>query len=446
MSDFQETSSPLSVTSSSTSGNFSIDFNFPSVSINNNILNFVTDISDVDYYFLTANFGNNGTSNLYSNKTKLHYTLENLYMVGPIRNLYNENANLILSFKSINDFNADTKPSTQYICFPLNINTDSNNENLLTGLLNGAGNKSVSAIELNDLLPVNSTDYSFEHMNPSNDMLDIDIYFYSEVISVYYIPPVDNSGSVPTYKWITSDIQKQMKSTEPVPLHIFIEKQTAESFTTIWSSNFGKESMDTITGTKNTNLSQEEKIYIKCAPAGASDKMETVHHDTEHGSYNKKGKHRDSESTNMSFLIIATIVIVVNILVIGMGYKTIYVLLSNFFVKNVIESSQTKQRRSSPFEMLVYWVADLFPHLFPGQWNAKRSSSENLIRVFVYAFYTFLALMIIYSLKSKNMNLFHLSIYILFIYISDIFFFFIQISNMSPESYDKLKDSKLNGI
>jgi hypothetical protein len=447
MSDFDMTSSsPLSMTSSpSTSGNFSIDFNFPSISVDNNVLNYVTDISDINYYFLTANFATKGTSNLYSNKTKLHYTLENLYIVGPIRDLYNENANLILSFKSINDFNADTKPSTQYLCFPLNINTNSNNENLLTGLLNSAGNKSVSAIELNDLLPENSKDYSFGHMNPSNDMLDIDIYFYPDIINVYYIPPVDNSGSVPTYRWITSDTQKQIKSTEPIPLHIFIEKQSTESFTTIWSSHTEKESMDTITGTKNTNLSQEEKIYIKCAPAGASDKMETVHHDKNHGTHHKKGKHRDSESANMSFVIMATIVIVVNILVVGLGYKTIYLLLSNFFVKNVIES-KGKGRRSSPFEMLVYWVADLFPHIFPGQWGDKRSSSENLIRVFVYAFYVFLALMIMYSLQHKNMNLFHLSIYILFIYISDIFFFFIQISNMNPESYDKLRDSRLNGV
>jgi hypothetical protein len=184
----------------------------------------------------------------------------------------------------------------------------------------------------------------------------------------------------------------------------------------------------------NKNLSQEEKIYIQCAPAGASQKTEMVQIDAR----------RKKEKYNLSFIIIASIIVVMNILIIGMGYQTIYLLLSAFFIKSVIEDGRHK-RRNSPLEMFMYWMADLIPHVFEMQWNGnKRTSSENLIRVFVYGFYAFLVVMILYSIKSRNMNLLYLAIYILFIYISDIFFFFIQIRNMNADSYEALKDSKFD--
>jgi hypothetical protein len=53
------------------------------------------------YHYLTAELDyQSGGSNLYSKLRDLHYTLENLYIVGPLTNLTGENATLILSFKS----------------------------------------------------------------------------------------------------------------------------------------------------------------------------------------------------------------------------------------------------------------------------------------------------------------------------------------------------------
>ena len=239
----------------------------------------------------------------------------------------------------------------------------------------------------------------------------MDIFVFPKIVNVYFSQK---------FKWITADIQNKLRISKPISLNTLNDAQNTKK--------------KTVSGTLNKSLSKEEKIYIQCAPAGASQKTEMVQIDARR----KKEKH------NLSFIIIGSLVVVMNILIIGMGYQTIYLLLSAFFVKNVIEDGRHK-RRNSPLEMFLYWIADLFPHVLEMQWNGnKRTSSENLIRVFVYGFYAFLVVMILYSIKSRNMNLLHLAIYILFIYISDIFFFFIQIRNMNAESYDALKDSKFD--
>jgi hypothetical protein len=378
----------------------------------------------------------------------LFYTLENLYVVGPLLNKKKENATLILSFKSINDHNSKTKPSMQYMCFPLNINRNQKNENFLTGLFNASGNKTLSAIDLSDLIPSsNNNEYTFNHLQPDNDMIDIDIYFYSNITNVYYDPSLEDKNNPKAYKWITPDIQTDLNSFEPVKLSIFmdnpIENDDKENFTTLWDWEPVRESMKTVKGTHNTNLSEEEQIYIQCAPAGASQHTEMVHSSAKGG---KGGKRK--ENNNLSFLVMGTVVIIVNILIVGLGYKMVYLVLSKFFVENVIESHGSKhadKRRGNPFEMFLYWIADIVPHFLQIQWGEgnTRTSSENLIRVFVYAFYAFLLLMTLHSLKTKNMSMFHFALFIICIYVADVFFFFIQIRNMAPEQYQTLKEEKL---
>jgi hypothetical protein len=190
-----------------------------------------------------------------------------------------------------------------------------------------------------------------------------------------------------------------------------------------------------LNGLLNQNLTKEEQIYIQCAPAGASTQTQAVKVDAT--------KSSKTDSDNLSLLISATVVIVVNILIIGLGYGSIYGLLSKFFVRNVIENGRS-QRRDSPLAMFLMWILDNGPHFefMNSVWNNQsRTSSEKLIRVFVFAFYTLILVMILYGYQADKMNLVHIAFYILFIFIADVFFFFIQIHNMSIQQYQNLKES-----
>jgi len=368
------------------------------------------------YYYLSASLDNqNGSSHLFTND--MHFTLDNLYIVGTDK-ISGANATLIISYKSINDFNNETSIVILYMFIPLNIrNQNQNNSNVLTGLLDAAYKNQplTNSIDFNTLfnseLKEGFDDFSYFSYVPNTGITSMDIFMFPKIVDVYFSK---------NFKWITADIQQKLSISNPISLNILNTAQNTDK--------------TTVSGTLNKNIAQEEQIYIQCAPAGASEETEMVQIDAK----NKKEKH------NLSFIIIASLVVVMNILIIGMGYQTIYLLLSAFFIKNVIEDGRHK-RRNSPLEMFFYWIFDLFPHVVEMQWNGnKRTSTENLIRVFVYGFYAFLVVMILYSIQSRNMNLLHLAIYILFIYISDIFFFFIQIRNMNAESYDALKDSKFD--
>jgi parvulin-like peptidyl-prolyl isomerase len=395
------------------------------------------------FHYLTANLqNNNGSPNLYSFKNKLFYTLENLYIVGPFSSRKGENASLILFFKSINDYKSNKKPSTQYMCFPLNINTNSSNANFITGILNGAGNKTVTAIDLKELLPQNTNQYSFQHLTPKNDLLKIDIYFYSNVIPVYYDPSLVNKSQSNSYNWITYDIQNDLNSFEPVNLSMFMNKLNIdseegeeESFTTLWNWEAIREPMQTVIATQNMNLSQDEQIYIQCSPAGASDETEMVH-------IKSKG-HRNHESNNMVFMIITMIVIFVNIFVVGFGYKVIFKFLSGFFVKNVIESRYSKHsdKRRSAFEMFLFWVLDLIPHFLDIQWGEEnvRTTSERLIRIYMYLIYGILFFMYLFAMHYNNVTLMHFSLFLILLFVFDIFLFFLQIRNLSQVNYEALK-------
>ena len=368
-----------------------------------------------NYYYLSANLDNqNGSSHLFTNN--MHFTLGNLYIVGNDK-MSGANATLIISYKSINDHNNESSIVILYMFIPLNINQNTNNKNVITTLLDSAYKKEplTSAIDFKPLLESSLkdgfTNFSYFNYIPNSGITSMDIFVFPKIVNVYFSQK---------FKWITSEVQNKLRISKPISLNTLNDAQNTKK--------------KTVSGTLNKSLSKEEKIYIQCAPAGASKKTEMVQIDARR----KKEKH------NLSFIIIASLVVVMNILIIGMGYQTIYLLLSAFFVKNVIEDGRHK-RRNSPLEMFLYWIADLFPHIVEMQWNGnKRTSSENLIRVFVYGFYAFLVVMILYSIKSRNMNLLYLAIYIIFIYISDIFFFFIQIRNMNAESYDALKDSKFD--
>lgn len=368
-----------------------------------------------NYYYLSANLDNqNGSSHLFTNN--MHFTLGNLYIVGNDK-MSGANATLIISYKSINDHNNESSIVILYMFIPLNINQNTNNKNVITTLLDSAYKKEplTSAIDFKPLLESSLkegfTNFSYFNYIPNSGITSMDIFVFPKIVNVYFSQK---------FKWITSEVQNKLRISKPISLNTLKDAQNTKK--------------KTVSGTLNKSLSKEEKIYIQCAPAGASQKTEMVQIDARR----KKEKH------NLSFIIIASLVVVMNILIIGMGYQTIYLLLSAFFVKNVIEDGRHK-RRNSPLEMFLYWIADLFPHIVEMQWNGnKRTSSENLIRVFVYGFYAFLVVMILYSIKSRNMNLLYLAIYIIFIYISDIFFFFIQIRNMNAESYDALKDSKFD--
>jgi len=444
-----------------------IEFNFSSTGIKNislNKINYTQNNEEEEneskgssektqYHYLTADLDNhNGSPALYSQSSKIFYTLEKLFIVGPLSDKRRENATLILSFKSINNNNSKSKPSLQYMCFPLDINTNIKNEHFLTGVLNGAGNNTISAVDLSELVPTSGNNkYKFELLQPVNDMIDIDIYFYSEITSVYFDPSLEDSSNSKSLLWITPDIQTETNKFEPVKLISFVDNSSSnkgedkDNFTTLWDWEGGiREPMETVTGSYNTNLSQEEQIYIQCAPAGASEETEMVHTNAKKGA--KGGSSNDNG--NLSFLIIATMVIITNILLVGLGYKMVYRLLSKFFVENVIESHSSKhadRRRTNPFEMFLYWLADLIPHFLQIQWGEgnKRTSSESLIRVFIYGFYTFLLLTVLYSLKTKNMSMFHFALFIIAIYLFDIFFFFIQLRNMTPDQYSILKEEKL---
>jgi len=369
------------------------------------------------YYYLSANLDNqNGSSHLFTNN--MHFTLGNLYIVGNDK-ISGANATLILSYKSINDFNNETSIVILYMFIPLNITTKNftTNKNVITTLLDSAYKKEplTSAIDFKPLLDSSLkngfTSFSYFNYVPNSGIISMDIFVFPNIVDVYFSQNV---------KWITASVQQKLRISKPISLNTLNDAQDTNK--------------KTVSGTLNKSLSKEEKIYIQCAPAGASQKTEMVQIDARR----KKEKH------NLSFIIIASLVVVMNILIIGMGYQTIYLLLSAFFVKSVIEDGRHK-RRNSPLEMFMYWMADLIPHVFEMQWNGnKRTSTENLIRVFVYGFYAFLAVLILYSIKSRNMNLLYLAIYIVFIYISDIFFFFIQIRNMNAESYEALKDSKFD--
>jgi hypothetical protein len=111
-------------------------------------------------------------------------------------------------------------------------------------------------------------------------------------------------------------------------------------------------------------------------------------------------------------------------------------------VHNVIENGHHK-RRDSPLMMFLCWMGDHIPHFYIVDkffWNGDtRTSAEKMIRVFVFTFYTFLLILILYAYQHKKSNLLHMAFYILFVYISDVFFFFIQIHNMSIEQYTEMK-------
>ena len=328
---------------------------------------------------------------------------------------------MIISYKSINDFDNTTPATILYVFFPLNIsNKNSSNTNVITGLLDAAYKKKslINSIDFSSLFrnELYGSIYNFNHYDysPGSAIATIDVFVFTEPMDVYFSQ---------SYNWINKDIQFKTKTSDPI---------TLSTLNTALVDTNKKESK----GLFNPNLTKEEQIYIQCAPAGASTQTELVKVDA------KKSSKKDTD--NLSLLISVTVIIMVNILVIGIGYTSIYGLLSRFFVRNVIENGHHK-RRDSPLSMFLMWILDNGPHFefMNSLWNGQtRTSSEKLIRVFVFAFSTIILVMILYGYNTKGKrNLVHLAFYILFIYIADIFLFFIQIHNMSIQQYENLKVS-----
>jgi len=372
------------------------------------------------YYYLTANLDNrNGSSQLFYNK--LHYTFQNIYIVGKTNSNSGANANLIISYKSINDFDNKTPATILYVFFPLNIsNTNSSNTNVITGLLDAAykRNSLINSIDFSSLFrnELYGSVYKFNHYDylPGSAIANIDVFVFTEPVNVYFSQ---------RYNWITQDIQSKTQTSDPITLSTL-------------NNALNDTKKTDLKGLFNRSLTKEEQIYIQCAPAGASEQTQAVKVDA------TKSSKKDTD--NLSLLISATVVIVVNILIIGLGYGSIYGLLSKFFVRNVIENGRS-QRRDSPLSMFLMWILDNGPHFefMNSAWNNQsRTSSEKLIRVFVFAFYTLILVMILYGYNTRGKrNLVHIAFYILFIFIADVFFFFIQIHNMSIQQYQNLKES-----
>ena len=439
-----------------------IEFNFTPVGITNISLNTVVthgiyrdenNKHKKDYYYLSADLDSSkGKPHLHSSTTNSHYTLENLFVVGPLTHIKNENATLILSFKPTGN-NSKNKHSLQYICFPLNINGNKKNENFLTGVLNsGAGNKkTVTSIDLNEILGSSDDEeeHRFSRLRPEVDMVDIDIYFYSDITEVYFDASLSEDTSYPKkLSWITPEVQEgnHRYKSEPVKLSMFVEKTDTETetFTTLWDwGGKVKEPMETIVGKHNSKLTEEDQIYIQCAPAGASEQTEMVQVSAKGGSSN--------ETRQLNYLTVGVIVVFINIMFIGLGYKAIYNVVSMFFVQNIIENIHEKhldKRRGSPLNMFMFWAADIFPHFTTALWGKgnERTPPEKVIRVFSYAFYLFVIIIALHALRRKNMGLFHFAMLVTILFLVDVFFFFVQISNTSPEQYQLMREDKIASL
>ena len=403
------------------------EFNFPAVKVSYIKLEYLrVPINKLfkNYYYLSARLDNQNGSAQFLYKG-MYYTFENLYIVGNIVDQDTSDTKyLIISYKTINDYNNKTPVATLFVLFPLTITTDINDTNVISGLIEAGKKKTslVNSVFLNSLLE-NSTStnkglYKFSHYNRvlNSGITNMNILRYEKTINVY----VNSSTTPKITKWL--DVGTQKTYSKPI------------SLTTLRDTLKNKK--NDFVGLLNQNLTKEEQIYIQCAPAGASTQTKAVKVDA------TKSSKKDSD--NLSLLISATVIIVVNILVIGIGYTSIYGLLSRFFVRNVIENGHHK-RRDSPLDMFLMWILDNGPHFefVNSAWNNQtRTSAEKLIRVFVFAFYTMILVMILYGYNTKGKrNLVHLAFYILFIYIADVFFFFIQIHNMSIQQYESLKQS-----
>jgi hypothetical protein len=435
------------------------------------------------YYYLTSELdSNNGSPNLYSHDTKLFYTLENLFIVGPISNKNDTDATMILSFKSIDDHNPKTKPSSQYMCFPLNLTNKSSDEHFLTGVLGSVDKPLISAIDLKEMFfkPTNKeiqlkkkNEQLFESFSPSNNMIDIFVHVYPDVTKVFYDPfllddPTKDKrkgkkgGGLKNpskHKWITADVQHDMDRYEPVKLSFFMnnpekdddddddgrKKKGKDNFTTLWNWQNTIEPMETVTAAENEKLSTEEQIYIQCAPAGASEQTEMVYTSA------RTKKNKDKDSSHMSMIIVSLVVIFINLIAVGIAYPSIYGVTSQFFRNNIIEKRSIKEddKRRDAFEMFAYWVADLFPHemstsVHNGLWGeGNKRNNENgemLVRCGTLFFYLVFFLMFVFGLKKRNTEIMHLSIFVILILVFDLFLFFIQISNMTYSSYELMKD------
>ena len=383
---------------------------------------------------------NNGKSQLLYKK--IRYTFTKICIVGKTSKNDVANANLIISFNAINNKN-DGKPiNTAYVIFPLNITRDKNDVNVnpdITNLLTKPNEKNKKAsIDFRTLLTSNNI--------KNGQKVPFDIYEYKDkdslqVIKVnIFVCSKINSVFIPVkLRWINKETQKLASTINPIDLlklnaALNPKNEIKEGFSNKENFSIREPLIEGSTGIYDSNLFQEEKIYIQCAPAGASTQTQAVKVDA------KKSSKKDTD--NLSLLISATVIIVVNILIIGLGYTSIYGLLSKFFVRNVIENGHHK-RRDSPLSMFLMWMLDNGPHFefMNSAWNNQsRTSAEKLIRVFVFTFYTMILIMILYGYNTRGKrNLVHIAFYILFIFIADVFFFFIQIHNMSIQQYDNLK-------
>ena len=402
-------------------------------------------------HYLTAKLITNDSNNTNNNNgksqllyKKISYTFTKICIVGKTSKNDVANANLIISLNAINNKNNGEPINTAYVIFPLIITKDKNKKNAnpdITNLLTitNEKNKKVS-IDFKTLLTSN--------IIKKGQSIPFDIYEYKDKVSVekinvnIFVCSKINEVFYPLkLRWINEKIQKIIGNTYPINLSTLKaalnpKNKIKEGFSNKENFSIREPLIEGSTGMYDPNLFQEEQIYIQCAPAGASTQTKAVKVDA------KKSSKKDTD--NLSLLISVTVIIMVNILVIGIGYTSIYGLLSRFFVRNVIENGHHK-RRDSPLSMFLMWMLDNGPHFefMNSLWNGQtRTSSEKLIRVFVFAFYTIILVMILYGYNKKGKrNLVHLAFYILFIYIADIFFFFIQIHNMSIQQYESLKVS-----
>jgi hypothetical protein len=212
------------------------------------------------YYYLSASLDNQNGSAQFLYKG-MHYTFENLYVVGKINSDTN---NLIISYKSVNDYDNKTPIASLFVLFPLTITSESNDTNVISGLIDAGYKKtsSVNSISLNSLLqePSDSTSqkgsYPFSHYSRvlNSGITNMDIFVYQSTTKVY------SAYKSKLAKWLGVENQKFY----PKPISLTPLKDTL------------KNKKPDLKVFLNQNLTKEEQIYIQCAPAGASTHTEVV--------------------------------------------------------------------------------------------------------------------------------------------------------------------------
>lgn len=376
------------------------------------------------YYYVTAKFFNhNHPANLYISSNNIYYTTEELYIVGSLDSPEDKSkATLIFYLKSASDY-GDRKPSHVYMCFRLqssNVNSKTNVDEVVNII-----KKDINALDFNTTLS-QFGNLTFSKMTKVNQTTETYVYIFNQVFDVHNLETVldklgNNKGKA---KWLTVKKQKDgqrnrtMGSSKPFDLEILVP-------------DANKPLNDkTVKAVIDRNMTNEEKIYIKCAPAGAS--KETVPMKLVSSS-----KKNDSSQLQIYTTLFASVMIVM--IIVWSNQKIIYNLLTNDFKKIIgIDGSQDPPY---PLIMFAFFLIDMIPWISGillnslGNSNLMRDYQKNghffvqedkkdTIKLAVRMLFMFLYVGIIYELSNsvKKANWLVILVFLVLLFSQMLFF------------------------